>query len=50
MPVCSPPAHEVECFHMGKQRADISRVVLKVAVDRDDQIAGRVFESRVECR
>ena len=35
---------------MGKQRADISRAVLEVAVDRDDQHPDRMFEPRVDCR
>jgi hypothetical protein len=35
---------------MRKQRADISRVVLEVTVDRNDQRADRMFEARVDGR
>ena len=39
MPVCPQPAHEIKGLYMGKQRADIIRIVLEVAIDRNDQIA-----------
>ena len=48
-PLRLPAGHEVEALvELRQQAGDLGRVVLEVAVDRDDDVAGRLREAGVE--
>ncbi len=48
LPLLSPSAHEIVAGREGEQFQDIFAVLLKVAVDLDDDLAGGLPKSRIE--
>src|SRR5215510_10833112 len=48
LPILPPSAHEIVGFSIGEKLQDVLAVLLKVAVDLDDDVAGRLTESRFE--
>ncbi len=45
----SPPAHDIVGVCVGHKFQDVFAVLLKIAVDCDDQFSGRLLKARVEC-
>jgi len=48
LPLLSPSAHEIVGGSIGEEFQDVFAVLLKIAIDSDDQFAGRSAEARVE--
>ena len=48
LPLLPPSAHEIVGVSIGEEFQDVLAVLLKIAVDLDDQFAGRLTEARVE--
>ena len=48
LPLLPPSTHEIVGISIGKEFQDVLAVLLKIAVDLDDDFAGRLPESRVE--
>src|SRR4029077_5081628 len=48
LPLLSPSAHKIVGISIGKEFQDVLAVLLKIAVDLDDDFAERLTESRVE--
>ena len=48
LPLLSPSAHEIVSISIGKEFQDVLAVLLEIAVDLDDQFAGRLCETRLE--
>src|SRR5437867_12859074 len=50
MAVSSPAADEIVVFRLGKQREDVRRIVLEVAIQGGDQVSAGLMEPGVEGR
>ena len=48
LPLLPPSAHEIVGGSIGEERQNVCAILLKVAVDLDDDVTGRLLESRVE--
>jgi len=48
LPLLPPSAHEIVGGSMGEEFQDVCAVLLKIAVDLDDDVTGRLLEARVE--
>jgi len=49
LPLLPPSAHEIVGITIGEEFQDVLAILLKIAVEVDDQFAGGLIETRFEC-